>query len=87
MAWIQSLEFVTQAAHFFSAMGCVALAAHFVPLWMPATAWAGYTSAKELVFDRAAWGEGHGSPDWVDWTFNMLGVGFAAGVLLLGGKA
>jgi hypothetical protein len=86
MSWIQSLEFVTQTAHFFSAMGCVALAAHFIPLWLAAVLFTSYTSFKELVFDGASWGENHGSPDWLDWIFNMLGVGAAVAVLGLAGK-
>ena len=86
MSFVQSLGFVTQAAHFFSAMGCVALAAYFMPLWIAAAAFAGYTTFKELFFDRLSWGEGHGSPDWMDWTFNLLGVGFTYTILALAGK-
>lgn len=82
MAFVQSLGFVTQAAHFFSALGCVALAAYFMPLWLAAVLFVAYTSFKELLFDNLWWGEGHGSPDWMDWIFNLMGVGVAVLVLL-----
>lgn len=86
MAFIQSLAFVTQSAHYFSAMGCVALGAYFMPLWLAAGLFVAYTTFKEMAFDNLPWGEGHGSPDWLDWTFNMLGVATTCAVLLLTGK-
>lgn len=83
MAFVQSLAFVRQSAHFFSAMGCVALAGYFMEIWIAAGIWIAYTTFKELFFDRLPFGENHGSPDWLDWAFNLLGVWFTCVVLLV----
>jgi hypothetical protein len=56
MAFIQSLAFVSQAAHFFSALGCTALAAYFMPLPWAAGLFVAYTTFKELFFDRLPYG-------------------------------
>ena len=84
MAFIQSLGFVTQSAHFFSgAAATLAAALWLPPLWAGAAFLALWCIPKELLFDAMPWGENHGSPDWIDLLFYTLGTSLAVGVLFL----
>jgi hypothetical protein len=82
--WVQSIGFVTQSAHFFSAWAIVMTAAQWLPWWGSALGFLAYTSVKELVIDRVSWGENHGKCDWTDWWFNILGI--VAALIVMGLK-
>lgn len=86
-AWIQSLGFVTQSAHFFSGMAVVLAAS----LWLYPPLAAGlflgvWAVPKEVLFDALPWGEDHGKPDWLDLTFYCLGAGGALAFLKVAGQ-
>ena len=83
--WIQSLEFVTQSAHFFAGLGVVSLAAHFTdPILAGVLFWLVWAAPKEIIFDWLPFGEGHGSPDWDDLLFYTLGDFLAVCIIHFG---
>jgi hypothetical protein len=95
MAWfsqlIQSLGFVTQSAHFFAGWAVVLTLGVFFRPWRNfrastlavATFLCLWAIPKEMFFDDYMWGEGHGSPDWIDLLFYCLGTSVAFVVLRL----
>ena len=89
MSAIQSLEFVTQSAHFFAGWAVSLSTSLLLPhigwakWWAPAAFVCLWAIPKELIFDRDWFGEDHESPDWLDLLFYCLGTGAACGVMLL----
>lgn len=83
--WIQSLPFVTQAAHMGWCAFIVLALAQFVRWGVAVLLLQLWCIPKELLWDWAPWGENHGSPDWMDLAFYELGALLA--VLVLGVKA
>jgi hypothetical protein len=76
-AYVQTADFLAQSAHLFSAWAITMTAAKGMPWYWAAGGFFAYTSFKELVFDNISFGEGHGSPDWLDWLVNCVGIGVA----------
>ena len=83
MTWIQSLEFVTQSAHFFAGWAVTLTASKWLGWIAPAAFICLWAAPKELLVDNFSWGEGHGSPDYLDLLFYCLGTAAACGVMLL----
>lgn len=86
-AFVQSLPYLTQATHFFAGMAVVLAAALWLePLWAGGLFVVLFAAPKECLVDNYKWGEGHGSPDWIDLAFYCLGDAFALFLLHLGGR-
>ena len=84
--WVQSLNFVTQSAHFgWGGMVTMMLALWLHPLLAAGIVF-GVCAFKELAVDNYTWGEGHGTPDWLDLLFYSLGIGAALVALIVAGQ-
>lgn len=84
MAWIQSLAFVTQSAHFFAGWAITMSLALWMPWYVAAAAFSLlWVIPKELVFDKAGWGEAHGSCDWIDAAFYWAGQAVACALVAI----
>ena len=77
MAFIQSVGFTTQSAHFFSAWAITLTASRWMGWWAPVAFLGIWAAPKEIIADAAWWGENHGSPDWLDLLFYCLGTAVA----------
>lgn len=84
-AWIQSLPFVTQSAHFFAGCSIVLGLRLFFGLEAAIALLILWVVLKEGIYDAFQWGEGHGSPDLLDALFYLLGGGVAVGLLYFSG--
>lgn len=58
----------------------LAVALH-APRWVALAVVVSAAAFKELIIDKVPWGEGHGTPDWLDLTFYTLGALLAFGLL------
>jgi hypothetical protein len=84
--WIQSLDFVTQSAHFFAGAAATIGLGLWLPWYWSAAIFLGlWACPKELLYDWQPWGEGHGQPDWLDLVFYSIGAAVGCGLLLLKG--
>ena len=83
MAFIQSKAFTCQSAHFFSGWAVTLTASRWLGWWAPILFFGCWVVPKEFVFDSQPWGEGHGSPDWLDAMFYSLGMAVACGLMAL----
>jgi hypothetical protein len=82
--WVQSLGFVTQSAHFFAGLGVVLAASLWLHPWLAGALFVILWAApKELVIDKDWFGENHGTPDWLDLLFYIIGDLAALGLLAL----
>ena len=82
MQFIQSAEFCAQSAHFFAGacivlLGAILFKHYYAGFWI-LQLWA---IPKELVFDCKSFGEGHGSPDFLDLLFYEIGGGLALSIV------
>lgn len=73
MAFIQTADFCAQSAHFAWGWAVPLAASHWLGWWAAPAFLLLWSAPKELIFDQFGFGEGHGSPDWLDLTFYTFG--------------
>jgi hypothetical protein len=81
-AWMSSVQYLAQVAHFFGALSVMLVYGIFTREWHMIDAFMLGTAiavAKEFVFDVAPWGEGDSwSDSALDFTFYLLGGALGA---------